>query len=166
MITTASQALWFLPAVIPICLYVAWSDMAKMIIPNKAVYALVLAFAVLGLLALPFTEYLWRWTHLVVVLVIGIALNAAGAMGAGDAKFAAAAAPFIALGDLRFLLFFFALCLLAGYVIHRIAKHSPVRRLVPDWKSWSEGKRFPMGMPLAATLAGYLGIAAFGGIGS
>ena len=160
MITTATQALWFLPAVIPICLYVAWSDMARMIIPNKAVYALTIAFAVLGLLALPFGEYLWRWSHLVVVLVIGIALNAAGALGAGDAKFAAAAAPFVALGDLGFLMVFFAICLLAGFAVHRIARASPLRRLAPDWKSWTEAKRFPMGMPLAATLSGYLLIAA------
>ena len=164
MITTASQALWFLPAVIPICLYVAWSDMAKMIIPNKAVYALVLAFAVLGLLALPFTEYLWRWTHLVVVLVIGIALNAAGAMGAGDAKFAAAAAPFIAGGDLRLLIAVFAANLIAAFATHRLARHTVLRRLAPHWKSWSSGWAFPAGLSLGATLGIYLILGALYGV--
>lgn len=163
MITTATTALWFLPAVIPISLYVAYSDLSKMIIPNKAVYALVGAFAVLGLFALPFPDYLWRYSHLAVVLVIGIGMNAAGLLGAGDAKFAAAAAPFIALGDAQVLLIVFTICVLVGVVGHRIAKNSPLRNLAPDWKSWSQGKRFPMGLPLAATLTGYLLVALFQG---
>ncbi len=42
-------ALWFLPFVLPIALWVAWSDMKFMKIPNKAVLALVAVFAVVGL---------------------------------------------------------------------------------------------------------------------
>ncbi|SMY06597.1 prepilin peptidase [Flavimaricola marinus] len=163
MITTATTALWFLPAVIPISLYVAYSDLSKMIIPNKAVYALVAAFAVLGLLALPFPDYLWRWSHLVVVLVIGIAMNAARLLGAGDAKFSAAAAPFIALGDWTIVLSLFTVFVLVSVIGHRIAKATPLRNLAPDWKSWSQGKRFPMGLPLAATLTGYLVLAVIRG---
>jgi prepilin peptidase CpaA len=105
---------------------------------------------------LPFAEYAWRWTHLVVVLVIGIALNAGRLLGAGDAKFAAAAAPFVALADVGRMMMLLGACLLAGYVTHRIAKYSPLRRLVPDWDSWTAGKRFPMGYPLATALAIYL----------
>lgn len=157
--TSVTAAAWFLPFVLPVCLYVAWSDMRAMIIPNRAVYVLVAVFAAVGLAALPFGDWLWRWVHLAVILVIGIALNAAGVMGAGDAKFSAAAAPFVALSDLRLLLVLFAACVLAGFVLHRMARHSPVRRLVPDWQSWTETRRFPMGLPLAATLAAYLGLA-------
>jgi prepilin peptidase CpaA len=153
---TSTQALWFLPAVFPIGIYVAWNDMAYMKIPNIAVYALVVSFAVLGLFALPIEEWAFRWLHLVVILVAGIILNAAGSLGAGDAKFAAAAAPYIALGDVVVALYLFAGCLLVGYVTHRIARHTPIRRLVPQWESWRTGKRFPMGYPLAATLILYL----------
>ena len=153
---STADAVWFLPAALPIGIFVAWNDMRAMKIPNIAVYALLISFAVLGLFALPFDEYLWRYVHLIVVLVIGIALNAIGALGAGDAKFAAAAAPFIALADLASLLYLFAGCLLSGYVIHRIVRASPLRRLVPDWESWKSGRRFPMGLPLAATLILYL----------
>ena len=153
---STADAVWFLPAALPIGIFVAWNDMRAMKIPNIAVYALLISFAVLGLFALPFDEYLWRYVHLIVVLVIGIALNAIGALGAGDAKFAAAAAPFIALADLASLLCLFAGCLLSGYVIHRIVRASPLRRLVPDWESWKSGRRFPMGLPLAATLILYL----------
>ena len=41
MLITASSALWFLPFVLPICFYVAWSDMRAMRIPNNAVLALL-----------------------------------------------------------------------------------------------------------------------------
>lgn len=151
-----SQGIWFLPVALPIALYVAWSDLARMKIPNLAVYALVVAFAVLGLLALPLEGYLWRWTHLVVVLLVGMLLNAGGAIGAGDAKFAAAAAPFVALGDTALVFYLLAGCLLASFVAHRLVRATALRRLAPDWESWKTGKRFPMGLPLAATLVIYL----------
>lgn len=152
----AGAALIFLLAAVPIGIFVAFSDLARMKIPNVAVGALVLSYAVLGLIALPLTDYLWHWTHLFVVLAIGIAMNAAGLVGAGDAKFAAAAAPFIALSDLRAVLILFSACLLAGYVTHRAARMSPLRQWVPHWESWHTGKRFPMGFPLAMTLVFYL----------
>ena len=40
-----ATALWFLPFVIPITIWVAWSDMASMKIPNKAVLSLMIVFA-------------------------------------------------------------------------------------------------------------------------
>jgi hypothetical protein len=77
-------------------------------ITNQAVLALGAIFLVIGLIALPFDVYLWRLAQLAIVLVVGIVLNAAGAMGAGDSKFIAVAAPFIAQGDAPIL------CNLAG----------------------------------------------------
>lgn len=156
MLVSATAALWFAPFVVPICLYVCWSDMRAMRIPNYTVVALFVVYALVGLLALPTDDYLWRYVHLIVVLVAGIALNAGGAIGAGDAKFAAAAAPFIHLGDLRFLIALFAANLLAAFVAHRLAKYSLLKRLAPGWKSWETGARFPMGLALGGTLAIYL----------
>ena len=153
---TSTEALWFLPFVAPICLYVAWTDMKMMKITNKAVMALTLVFAVVGLFALPFETYLWRYLHLIVILLVGIVLNAGGVMGAGDAKFAAAAAPFIPLGDVTQLAVIFASTLLAAWVTHKLAKHSPVRRMVPEWESWDKKKDFPMGLALGGTLLIYL----------
>jgi prepilin peptidase CpaA len=153
-----ASALWFLPFALPICVYIMYTDMKGMRIPNHAVVALFAVFVVIGPLALPLDAYLWRYVHMVVVLVAGIALNAGGAMGAGDAKFAAAAAPLIHLGDLQFLMLLFAANLLAAFFAHRIAKHTPIRRLAPDWESWTSGKRFPMGLALGGTLALYLGL--------
>jgi prepilin peptidase CpaA len=157
---TASAALWFLPAVVPIAIYVAWSDLARMKIPNVAVYALVISFALLGLIALPFTQYLWHWLHLLVMLGVGVILNVTRVLGAGDAKFTAAAAPFIATADLALVLPLFAACLMAGLVTHRLVKISPLRRLVPHWTSWTTPHRFPMGFPLAMTLVFYLALVA------
>ncbi len=153
---TALAARLFLPFILPICIWVAWSDLRAMKIPNKAVIALAVVFVLLGLFVMPWDQYLWRLSHLVIVLLVGIVLNAAGAMGAGDAKFAAAAALFIALGDLRFLIGLYAANLLAAYVTHRLAKHTPLRKLAPDWKSWNVGSDFPMGLSLGATLALYI----------
>ncbi len=152
---SAFSALLFFPVALPICIYVAFSDMRDMRIPNQMVVLLFAIFVVVGLIALPFEEYAWRYLHLVVVLIAGIALNAAGVMGAGDAKFAAAAAPFIHLGDVRFLVALFAANLLAAFVSHRIGKHTGLKKFAPHWESWTNPK-FPMGLALGGTLALYL----------
>ncbi len=156
MAITAWSAWWFLPFVLPVCIWVAWSDMKFMKIPNKAVAALMVIFVVVGLVALPLAEYPWRVLHFVVVLAIGFAMNMAGALGAGDAKFAAAAAPFVALGDLQLMLYLFAAVLLAAVATHRIFRRIPaVRAATPDWASWTH-RKFPMGLALGASLAFYL----------
>lgn len=155
-----TAAMWLLPVALPISVFCAFNDMRAMKIPNVAVGAMVLGFAIVGIFAFGFPQYMWQWTHLVVVLAIGFLLNIAGVLGAGDAKFAAAAAPFIAIGDLSLLSWLFVACTIAGFVTHRIAKHSPLRNLVPHWESWNAGRKFPMGLPLGMTLVFYLLIAA------
>ncbi|MEQ6248640.1 prepilin peptidase [Sulfitobacter sp. HNIBRBA3233] len=163
MSLTVTEALWFFPFVLPICLYVAYTDMSRMKITNGANLLLTAVFLVVGLAALPFDLYLWRLVSLVVVLIVGFVLNMAGAMGAGDSKFAAAAAPFIAVGDLRMLMWLFTAALLAAVVTHRGIRLTPLRRLAPHWTSWEQGKKFPMGLALGATLAIYLGLGLFYG---
>ena len=98
--TSQTEALWLLPLAIPICIWVSWSDLKFMLIPNKAVIALLIVFLIMGLFAFSPYFYAWRWSHFVIVLVLGIVINAAGLAGAGDAKYAAAMAPFIARADL------------------------------------------------------------------
>lgn len=155
----SSAALWFFPFVLPLCVYTCYTDMREMRITNGTVVTLFLVFVVIGPLALPFEDYLWRYAYFGAVLVAGMALNAAGALGAGDAKFAAAAAPFIHIGDLRFLMVLFAATLLAAFASHRLAKYTPLRKIAPDWESWdAPAKKFPMGLALGGTLAIYLGL--------
>lgn len=153
--TTATTALWFLPFLIPIAVWVAWSDMKFMKIPNKAVLATLVVFAVVGLFALPAEVWAWRWTHFAVILVLGFAMTSAGMIGAGDAKFAAAMAPFFPLDDLRFVLALFAAALIGAFVSHRAARSlAPVRAATPTWASWTH-RSFPMGLALAGTLIFY-----------
>lgn len=160
---SATVSLWFLPFATPIALWVAWSDMARMKIPNRAVVALVAVYAVVGLIALPPEAYLWRYAHLGVVLVAGFLANMARLLGAGDAKFAAAMAPFIALPDAVPFIYLFAATLVAGFAVHRLARAIPaVRGLAPGWESWTR-KDFPMGLCLGGALVIYLAVAALAG---
>ena len=158
----ASAAIWFLIPAVPVAIWVALSDLSTMKIPNKAVLALLAGYAVFGLLALPLDTYLWNYLHLLVVLVIGIVLNMVGGLGAGDAKFMAVAAPMVATADTGRALMILGVCMIGGFLVHRILRATPVRSAVPHWASWDAGRKFPMGFPLALALVGYLGLAAAG----
>ena len=153
-------ALIFLPFVLPIGIWVAWNDMKFMKIPNKAVVALFGIFVVLGLIALPFEDYLWRWPQALGVLVVTFVLNVVRAMGAGDSKFLAAMSPFVDPADAVPVTQIFAAMLLAAFVTHRAVRALPaVRARFPDWESWTHSK-FPMGLALGSTLIFYVGAGA------
>jgi len=159
---TVTQSIAFLIFVAPLCIYVAWNDLRAMKIPTWSTDALALVFVVVGFFVMPFNEYLWRYAHFGVVLVIAILANAIGAMGAGDSKFLASAAPFVALDDAGFILMLLGAGMLVGLIIHRTAKAIPaVRNLAPDWESWNQGRRFPMGFPMAGVMIVYLAIPLF-----
>ncbi len=151
-----TTAAWFLPFVLPIVIWVSWSDMATMKIPNKAVLALLVVFAVVGLIALPFTDYLWRYAHFAVVLAIGFILSSFNMVGAGDAKFAAAMAPFVALPDGMRFMYILGAVIIAAFLLHRWARRTPsIRDRFPTWESWTR-REFPMGFALAPALLFYL----------
>lgn len=159
-----STAWWFAPFVIPICLYVCWTDMARMKITNVAVIALAVVFLVLGLIALPLSAYPWRVAVMLAVLVIGFLLSAGGLLGAGDAKFAAAGVPFIDPGDYGLFIILLACVTFAAYVTHRGAMRVGLSRLAPSWESWAREAEFPMGLGLGGSLAIYLALGTvFGG---
>lgn len=156
---TSREALFFLPLVLPICLWVMYTDLKDMKILNIAVIALFAVFVVLGPFALQFdwAAYGWRFAHVVVVLAIGFLLSVGIGIGAGDAKFAAAMAPFVALSDAGTFLVLLAIAGIVGLIKHRIAKRIPaIRNATPDWVSWQDDKTFPWGVALAATLVLYL----------
>lgn len=153
---SAHAALLFLIPSLVIGIWVAWNDMKFMKIPNLAVIALILVFVVLGPLVLPLPVYLWQLSHLPLVLVVGFVLNLAGMIGAGDAKFAAAMAPFFAVADLRLVLVLAAAILLGAFAAHRLLGMIPAfRRAAADWQSWQR-KDFPMGLALSGVLIFYL----------
>ena len=158
---SADAALWFLPFAGLAGMWAAWSDLRHMRIPNNCVLTLFGVFIVVGLVALPLEAFLWRLSHLAVVLVIGFVLSSIGVIGAGDAKFAAAMAPFIALGDATVFLILLAGVTLAGFATHRgLARVGPFRAATADWVSWDRSSQFPMGFALGPALIFYLALAA------
>lgn len=155
MISPAA-ALVFLPFCFAIAIWVSWSDMKFMKIPNKAGLALLILWLVLGLILVPFQLWLWGWALAACVLVAGFILNAGGAVGAGDAKFAASMAPLFIHADIRFVLGLYAACLLGAFAAHRLTRLiPPFRAATIDWQSWTH-KDFPMGLALSGTLIFYL----------
>lgn len=146
-------AAWtFLPFAALIGLWVAWSDMRAMKIPNQAVLALWAVWVFPGLLVVPLPAWAWGCALAVIVLVAGFIANAAGLLGAGDAKFASAMAPFFVGSDIRLVLGLMAACLLGAFAAHRLARRVPkLRRVAPDWESWTHDD-FPMGLALSGML--------------
>ena len=158
---TVAQAIVFAPFVLAICVWVAWSDMATMKIPNKAVIALGLVWLVIGgvmVVAGMMDWRIWGWGMALggMTLAAGFIANAAGLIGAGDAKFGAVMAPFFVGSDPRLVMALMAACLLGAFTAHRLARMIvSFRAVVPTWASWSN-KKFPMGLTLAGMLVFYL----------
>ncbi len=158
---TPGAATALLPFALAIGIWVSWSDMKFMKIPNKAVIALLLVWLIPGLLAVPLTglplmTWLWGWALAGIVLVAGFVANMVRLIGAGDAKFAAAMAPFFVGADMRLVFALFAACLLGAFTAHRGARLiGPFRNAVADWASWTN-KDFPMGLALSGTLVFHL----------
>ncbi|MCV2877354.1 prepilin peptidase [Sedimentimonas flavescens] len=159
-LSPGAAALVLLIAVTPICAWVCYTDLKYMKIRNTSVAALLAVFAVVGPFVLPLDEWAWRWVHFVVVLAIGFVLNMIAHFGAGDAKFAAAAAPFFssAPAHIQLMIFLLAAFLLAAFTTHRLMRAIPaIRAMAPDWVSWTR-KDFPLGLALAGTLWAYLAL--------
>ena len=149
-------SLTLLPVALAIGIWVSWSDMKFMKIPNKAVMALAAVWVVVGLFVVPFDLWLWGLAFGAAALVVTFLATMAGLIGAGDAKFAAAMAPFFVTADPRFVAALFAACLLGAFVGHRSMRLiTPFRTATADWASWTH-KDFPMGLALSGTLIFYL----------
>jgi prepilin peptidase CpaA len=146
----------FLPFALAIGIWVSWSDMKFMKIPNKAVMALVTVWVVVGVFVVPFDLWLLGLALGAVTLVVTFLATVFGLIGAGDAKFAAAMAPFFITADPRFVMALFAACLLGAFVGHRSMRLvTPFRAATADWASWTN-KDFPMGLALSGMLIFYL----------
>ena len=155
MTLTFWAAAWFLPFVAPLCLFVAFSDLSRMKIPTWSTDLLLVIFILVGLIALPFWTWAWQLLHFAIFLAAGIILNAARAMGAGDAKFIASAAPFCFQGDVRTILGLAAATLLAGVATHFIVKATPLRQAAAQLGQLGSGTR-PLSHGLSA--CGFSGV--------
>jgi len=113
------------------------------------------AYLVIGPIALGLDLYLWGIALGLMTLVVGFVASTIRMVGAGDAKFAAAMAPFFVGSNARLDMGLFAACLLGAFAAHRLLRATPFRRAVPDWASWTH-PRFPMGLGLAGMLIFHL----------
>lgn len=157
-----TSALPLFVGALPLCLYAAWSDLRLMIIPNWVSIGLLAVFVVVGLMFLPLPDFGWRLAIGFGVLAVGFVLNAIGLVGGGDVKMLAAFAPFISLGEHVDYLMILSISLLATLALHRIAMRIGfIRTLTPDWKSWTAGRYFPMGISITTAGLVYLGLKAF-----
>lgn len=160
-VSPQTAALVFLCLSAPVALYICWTDLKFMKIRNGAVLLLIAIFAVAGILMLPLQDWAWRWLNFAIVFAIGFVLHIVARVGAGDVKYAAAVAPFVAPAHAILILPIFAAFLLGAFAMHRVARAIPaVRRLTPDWVSWTR-KDFPMGLAISGTFIAYLVFAAF-----
>ncbi|MCH2077690.1 MAG: prepilin peptidase [Pseudomonadota bacterium] len=154
-------ALTFLIVMVPVWFYMAWYDMARLKILNGLVLFVFGVFLVLGPFVLPWPLYFGQILQALIVLAIMLVLYMAGAMGGGDAKFIAAAAPYFMREDLILVVILFSACGLAAFVAHRLSLIAGADRSVPLWQSWRSGKRFPLGYALGGVVSFYLALAAF-----
>lgn len=156
MIENAQADLWFFVALLPVCLIVAFNDLKYMKIPNWTVLTMIGLYIVVGLLVLPMDVFLWRFVGLLVALVAGFFLSTISMMGAGDAKFMAAAALFIAPSDAIWVIVVLGLLGPVTLIVHRLAGVMFAKSALPEWESWKRLKQFPWGLPLTITLMIYL----------
>jgi prepilin peptidase CpaA len=158
----APPALWFaIAAMLPLMLLTAWFDLKHLRIPNALVLAVLAVFLVAGLWGLPLETFLWHLGAGVVVLAAGFALFAAGLVGGGDAKMAAALAPFVAWHDVAALLVLYTVVTLVLLLVLRLAMQL-ARHSTTGWRAVDQYARpprervFPMGLIFAITITLYL----------
>jgi prepilin peptidase CpaA len=162
---TPLQAATFGVLTVPLTLWIVWTDLAAMRIRNEAVLAMLVVFAVAGAFVLPLDVYLWRYAHFAVMLAVCFVFSITVGMGAGDAKYIAAAAPMVTLPDLQAVAILYAgwsVLLLLGMFAAR--RSTALRLSAPDWVWFEEDRKghVPFGLALAPTLTSYF---AFGAIG-
>ena len=154
---STAVALTFLVLTLPICVWVAWNDMRSMKIPNKAVMAMFVIWLVAGFFLMPLSVWAWGWALAAIVMVVGFVMHSAVGIGAGDAKFASAIAPFFVQSDPRFDMGLIAATMLGALAAHRVMRAMPaVRRATPDWESWTRAEYFPFGLALSGMLIFHL----------
>jgi prepilin peptidase CpaA len=154
---TPNAALILLVPVLPIAIWAAWSDLKRMKIPNTAVLAMAAIWPLIGWYVVPYESWLWGFALLGIVLVLGYVGYMTGTFGAGDAKYAAAMAPIFVGADYGLVMLLVAACLIGALITHRIMRSIPaIRRMTPDWVSWTQRRYFPLGFALSGIVVIYL----------
>lgn len=146
----------FLAVIAPFAVLCAVNDLTRMIIPNWVVAGLLICFLILAPFAMPLPQLGIRLIQVGVMFVLGVGLNAYLGIGGGDVKFAAVAAAFVAPSDYWLVVQMLAVLSLIAIIAHRqLGQIDALRKTTQTWASFSAGRKFPFGLPLAATLLAY-----------
>ena len=136
--------------VTPVLAATAWSDLRRMIIPNRlSIIGLALFAASLPLLGMQ--SWLMHLGIGTIAFVICVGLFAAGWFGGGDAKILPVTMLFVPTALMPLYLYSFAASMLIGMVSIWAVRQ---RFAAPDaqWVSLQKGAAFPMGISIAAAL--------------
>ena len=159
----AAPALWVaFAAMVPLMIWTAVADLRTLKIPNVIVLAVLAVFVITGLWGLPTDIFFWRLLHGVILLFLGFAAFSFGLIGGGDAKMAAALAPFLAPADLSWFLIVYAVVTLALLMVLRLVmqvnRHEDTGWLsIDQMKKPARERVFPMGLIFGVTIVIYLG---------
>ena len=155
-------ALWLaIAAMVPLMALCAWYDLKSLRIPNWVVLSVFGVFLVTGSWGLPGDVFVWRLVQGAIVLAVGFLLFLPGFVGGGDAKMAAALAPFVAVRDVFGVLVLYAVVtlvlLLALRLAMQFARHQTTGWMAVDQYARPARERvFPMGLIFAITIVVYL----------
>ena len=146
-------------AMTPLMVYVMWSDLKSLRIPNWTVLAVLGVYLVTGLWGLPLEVFLWRLGYAAAFLVVGFAIYAlaGGKVGAGDMKLIAVLIPFVSASDVLFVLFLYGVVTLVGLMIHRLIR-ARLRGRKTGWLALDQAIYYPVGLVLGVTTLIYLGV--------
>ena len=146
-------------AMTPLMVYVIWSDLKSLRIPNWCVLAVLGVYVVTGLWGLPIETFLWRLAYAAGFLVIGFGIFAlaGGKVGAGDMKLITVLIPFVSASDVLFVLFVYGLVTLVGLMIHRLIR-ARLRGRKNGWMAIDQAIYYPVGLVLGVTTLIYLGV--------
>lgn len=149
-------------ALLPLMIATAWWDLKWLRIPNWIVLAVFAVFLATGIWGLAWDVFLWRLLYAVVTLLIGFAIFSTGLIGGGDAKMAAALAPFIGGHDVVRMLVIYAVITLVLVLVLRLVMHF-ARHRETGWAAVDQMHRpakersFPMGLIFAFTVLAHFG---------
>lgn len=136
--------------VTPVLVATAWSDLRRMIIPNRLSFIGLALFAA-SLPLLGMQSWLMHLGIGAVAFIICVGLFAAGWFGGGDAKILPVTILFVPITLVPLYLYSFAASMLIGMVSIWAVRQ---RFAAPDaqWVSLQTGAAFPMGISIAAAL--------------
>lgn len=144
---------------VPLMVYMIYSDMKYMKIPNWLSLSVLGVFLATGSWGLPLEVFVWRLAHGGIVFGLGYLLYrfAEGRVGAGDIKLIAAFTPFIPGSHIAFILMGFAIIsflTLAAFMVARKYLHNENS----TWKAFAQRSFVPAGVILGLTVMIFMAV--------